>query len=422
MRQGRAERNAEINNDTGKSSTRIVLLLVIVFILLAAAGAVAYMYKSTKDSISLDFTDNDFSVEYGSRHATADYVADADGDVTPSKKILDTDSLGEKEVVYTVSKPILGGLLKPHGEYTLRYTVVDTQKPLVLWSGDGVILQKGGKFNISDVIGYGDNADRELDVKYKGKVNMEKAGKYPLRVTVTDDSGNKAEWALTVEVADEIPSYEDDSEGTKFADFVKTYKGEGRSFGIDVSSWQDDIDFEAVKKAGCEFVIIRVGFSTGDDEIATLDNTYKENIKKAQEAGLKVGAYMYSYDNSEEMVRKTAEWTIKQLDGVKLDLPVAFDWEDFGQFQTYNMNFSDLNRMYDVFSEELSKAGYDCILYSSKNYLEDIWEDADKRPVWLAHYTDDTDYEGPYMIWQASNTGRIDGIKGPVDMDIMYEN
>ena len=179
MRQGRAERNAEKNNVTVKSSTRTVLLLVIVFILLAAAGAVAYMYKSTKDSISLDFTDNDFSVEYGSRHAAADYVADADGDVTPSKKILDTDSLGEKEVVYTVSKPILGGLLKPHGEYTLRYTVVDTQKPLVLWSGDGVILKKGGKFNISDVIGYGDNADRELDVKYKGKVNMEKAGKYP---------------------------------------------------------------------------------------------------------------------------------------------------------------------------------------------------------------------------------------------------
>ena len=377
--------------------------MVIVIIVIAAAGFAAYKYKSAKDSISLDLKDNDFNVEFGSDLAAADYVADSNGDVSPSRKTLDTSSLGEKEIVYTVTKPVLGGFLKPSGEYVMHYTVVDTQKPLILWSGDGVILQKGEEFNISDIIGYGDNADSKLDVEYKGKVDMDKAGRYPLHVKVTDDSGNKTEWDLTVEVADELPSNEDDSEGTAFADFVNEYKGDGRSFGIDVSSWQDEIDFEAVKKAGCDFAIIRIGFSTGDDDVADLDNTYKENIINARSAGLKTGVYIYSYD------------------GVKLDLPVAFDWEDFGQFQTYNMNFRDVNRLYDVFSDELSKAGYDCMLYSSKNYLEDVWEDTDKRPVWLAHYTGSTDYEGPYMIWQASNTGRIDGIKGAVDMDIMYE-
>jgi len=395
--------------------------LVIVIIVLAAAGAVAYLYKSAKDSISLDLKDNDFKVEFGSDLKAADYVADANGTVTPSEKMLDTSSLGEKEIVYTVTKPVLGGLLKPSGEYAMHYTVVDTQKPLVLWSGDGVILQKGEEFNISDVIGYGDNADSKVDVEYKGKVNMDEAGRYPLQVTLTDDAGNKTEFSLTVEVADEIPPAGDDGGSTAFADFVSANSGEGRSFGIDVSSWQDEIDFEAVKKAGCDFAIIRIGFSTGDDDVADLDNTYKENIKNARAAGLKTGVYIYSYDSSEEMVKKTADWVVEQLDGVKLDLPVAFDWEDFGQFQTYNMNFRDVNRLYDVFSDELSKAGYDCMLYSSKNYLEDVWEDTDKRPVWLAHYTGSTDYEGPYMIWQASNTGRIDGIKGAVDMDIMYE-
>ena len=395
--------------------------MVIVIIVLAAAGAVAYLYKSAKDSISLDLKDNDFKVEFGSDLKAADYVADANGKVTPSEKMLDTSSLGEKEIVYTVTKPVLGGLLKPSGEYAMHYTVVDTQKPLVLRSGDGVILQKGEEFNISDVIGYGDNADSKVDVEYKGKVNMDEAGRYPLQVTLTDDAGNKTEFSLTVEVADEIPPAGDDGGSTAFADFVSANSGEGRSFGIDVSSWQDDIDFEAVKNAGCEFVIIRVGYSTGDDDIADLDDKYRANIKNARDAGLKVGVYIYSYDNSEDMVRKTADWVVQQLGGEKLDLPVAFDWEDFGQFQTYNMNFRDVNRLYDVFSDELSKAGYDCMLYSSKNYLEDVWEDTDKRPVWLAHYTGSTDYEGPYMIWQASNTGRIDGIKGAVDMDIMYE-
>ena len=395
--------------------------MVIVIIVLAAAGAVAYLYKSAKDSISLDLKDNDFKVEFGSDLKAADYVADANGKVTPSEKMLDTSSLGEKEIVYTVTKPVLGGLLKPSGEYAMHYTVVDTQKPLVLRSGDGVILQKGEEFNISDVIGYGDNADSKVDVEYKGKVNMDEAGRYPLQVTLTDDAGNKTEFSLTVEVADEIPPAGDDGGSTAFADFVSANSGEGRSFGIDVSSWQDDIDFEAVKNAGCEFVIIRVGYSTGDDDIADLDDKYRANIKNARDAGLKVGVYIYSYDNSEDMVRKTADWVVQQLGGEKLDLPVAFDWEDFGQFQTYNMSFRDVNRLYDAFSDEIRKAGYDCMLYSSKKFLEDVWEDTDKRPVWLAHYTDSTDYEGPYMIWQASNTGRIDGIKGAVDMDIMYE-
>ena len=417
----RSERNAQSNKSSDKSSTKKVLLLVVAVLVIAAAGAAAYKYKSAKDSISLDLKDNGFSVEFGDKVAAMDYVADASGEVKPSRKTLDTNSLGEKEIVYTVTKPVLGGLLKPHGEYTMSYAVVDTQAPLRLWSGDGVVLLKGGEFNISDVIGYGDNADREPKVEYTGKVNMDKTGDYPLHVTVTDASGNKTEWDLTITVADELPAQEDDDEGTQFADFVKAYKGDGRSFGIDVSSWQDDIDFEKVKKAGCEFVIIRIGFTTGDDEVATLDNTFKENLKNAKAAGLKTGVYLYSYDNSEEQVRAAADWVVQQLDGETLDLPVAFDWEDFGQFQTYKINFRDLNRMYDAFADELSEKGYDCMLYSSLNFLEDVWTDTDKRPVWLAHYTDKTDYDGPYLLWQASCTGRIDGIKGAVDMDILYE-
>jgi GH25 family lysozyme M1 (1,4-beta-N-acetylmuramidase) len=61
------------------------------------------------------------------------------------------------------------------------------------------------------------------------------------------------------------------------------------------------------------------------------------------------------------------------------------------------------------------------MLYGSKNVLETVWEDTDTRPVWLAHYTDKTDYKGKYRIWQAGNTGRIDGIDGAVDLDIMYD-
>ena len=61
------------------------------------------------------------------------------------------------------------------------------------------------------------------------------------------------------------------------------------------------------------------------------------------------------------------------------------------------------------------------MLYSSKFYLENVWLDYEDSNIWLAHYTDETDYKGPHRIWQASSSGRIDGISGAVDMNILYE-
>ncbi len=61
------------------------------------------------------------------------------------------------------------------------------------------------------------------------------------------------------------------------------------------------------------------------------------------------------------------------------------------------------------------------MIYSSRTYLENFWENKHDYPVWLAHYTKETTYEGKYLMWQLSNTGRIPGIDGPVDINIMYE-
>ena len=83
------------------------------------------------------------------------------------------------------------------------------------------------------------------------------------------------------------------------------------------------------------------------------------------------------------------------------------------------MDLQELNPSAEI-TDQISQSGYECMLYGSKNYLEKVWDNTDIRPVWLAHYTDNTDYEGPYYMWQASCTGRIDGIDGDVDMDVMY--
>ena len=129
---------------------------------------------------------------------------------------------------------------------------------------------------------------------------------------------------------------------------------------------------------------------------------------------------MFSYDDTPDTLKIATDTVIQRLSVEEgLDLPVAFDWEDFDAFQTHEMSFNELNKLYDVFAEEMKKAGYDTMLYGSLYRLEDIWTDTDSRPIWLAQYADKTSYKGPYMIWQASDIGRIDGINTDVDMDIM---
>jgi len=394
-------------------------LLILILILAAAiAGTTAYFYKTAYDSLSVTFTEDAPVLEFGENNSSMSYVKESDGEVSPDKDFMDAESVGNKKITYTVTKPVLGGLLKPSKDFSLAYTVRDSIPPLKIWSPGTAVVERGTEFDINELIAYGDNADPIPLISVDGEVNMDKNGKYPLHIKVTDSSGNATEWDLDVEVADSLPSYQDTSERTKFSDFRSAYKGKGRSFGIDVSAWQDDIDFKSVKKAGCEFVIIRIGY-TSDGDIH-IDKTFYNNLQRAKAAGLKIGVYLYSTDRTEELVRSSADWIIKTLAGANLDLPVAFDWEDFGNFQDYEMSFYELNKLYDAFADEISQAGYGCMLYGSKNYLEQIWDKTDVRPVWLAHYTEKTDYKGPYMLWQASCTGRISGISGDVDMDILY--
>ena len=396
-----------------------VLLLLILLLIIAIPSAIYYSYKSAKDSLMINFKTETFTAEIGDSRESMDLISEYEGIVTPSADFLDTDSVGEKKLVFTVSKPLYGGLLAPEKKVGYYYNVEDTIKPVMLWSGDGAVVEKGTEFDIKQVVGYGDNADPRPNVEYEGKVDMNTEGTYPLHVTVTDVSGNSIDWDTNITVAESIPTYDDDGSRFEFSDFKNTYAGDGRKFGIDVSVWQKDIDFEKVKAAGCDFVIIRIGWS--EDGKVTEDDNFQKNYDGAKAAGLPIGLYMYSYDNSEEDVTKAASWIAEKLNGEKLDYPVAFDWEDFGQFQNYEMSFITLNRMYDAFADELKNSGYDCILYSSMNFLEKVWEKTDTRPVWLAHYTDKTDYKGPYRIWQQSSTGKIDGIAGAVDMNVMYE-
>lgn len=295
------------------------------------------------------------------------------------------------------------------------YDVVDTTAPVVLNSGWNPYVKLDQPFNLSSLVGYVDNFDRSLDLSYTGEVDTSTIGRYDITATVTDDSGNSTSWDMAVYVLMDIPAPEDNNPRVNFTDFVDYYCYENVSYGIDVSAWQTNVDYEKVKAQGCEFVIMRMGYFYGD---IVMDDYYQQNMENATDAGLDVGVYFYTTANTEDEAREQARWIVEQLDGRELDYPVAFDWEEWGQFQQYGMNVRDLNEIFEAFCDELEKNGYTGMLYSSKNFLNNFWTNKNNRPVWLAHYVDETDYDGQFAIWQASAYGRMDGIEGDVDMNI----
>jgi len=175
-----------------------------------------------------------------------------------------------------------------------------------------------------------------------------------------------------------------------------------------------------VKNAGVEFVILRVGSTKGTKGDYFVDGKFKQNIKRANEVGMPVGIYFYSYATSKEKAIADANWILEQIKDYKVELPIAFDWENWSFYNDFNLSFFGLTDMANSFLDVFKEAGYEGMLYSSRNYLEQIWLKTD-YPIWLAHYTYKTSYSGPYSYWQMCNDGRVDGIYGDVDINIRYK-
>ncbi|MBR6402830.1 MAG: hypothetical protein IKS48_05555 [Eubacterium sp.] len=304
----------------------------------------------------------------------------------------------------------------------------DHEKPKFLTFNRSPKVNIGNEFNVHDFMGYGDNLDRDIQMTITGTVDTSSLGSYPITITLKDDAGNSIESDMTVNVVSSggyEPSSKDDgtpsaaNPSETFAEFKEKYKGDKRGFGIDVSRWQGAIDFQKVKAAGCDFAILRLGgFDDGDHYTDRQYNTY---IADAKAAGLKIGIYWHAEERNPDEVKKSVEYLDKVLNDEKLDFPIAYDWEDFNGFEDYGMNFSDINKCYDTFYDEIKDLGYEACLYSSLNFLENVWTNNRGGKVWLAHYTSQTDYTGPYYMWQQTSSGGIDGVYTNVDFNVYYE-
>lgn len=301
----------------------------------------------------------------------------------------------------------------------------DTTAPFFMNINRDAWVAVGNEFNINDFVSYIDNVDSEVELEINGYVDTSVIGTYHLDLTITDDEGNATSDTMNVTVYQPSDSGSGEQytgttteNATPFADFMAAYQGDSIHYGIDVSKWQGSINWQSVADAGCEFAFIRAGWSS-EGEFHE-DEYFVANMEGANAAGIPVGIYVYTTDNTVEYVTALADTVCDLADQYEVDLPIVFDWENFfSGFQKYHLSIQDMNVLYHAFEQQVGARGYSSMIYGSKFIFEIIWDD-DILNVWLAHYTSQTDYAGFYRIWQQSCTGTIPGIDAYVDMDLYY--
>ena len=197
--------------------------------------------------------------------------------------------------------------------------------------------------------------------------------------------------------------------------------------GIDVSTFQGDIDWQKVKEAGITFAIIRVG-GRGYGEAGTLyaDKRAQDNSKGAKEDGLEVGAYFFSQAVNETEAVEEADYVLEQVKDWELTMPIVFDWEYISEeARTTYVEPQMLTDCMNAFSARIRQAGYQPMIYVNMDQAADSFyiEEVEDTALWLAMYNGWK--ENPYKVamWQYTNTGSVPGISGNVDINLqlMYD-
>lgn len=183
--------------------------------------------------------------------------------------------------------------------------------------------------------------------------------------------------------------------------------------GIDVSKWQGAIDWNSVAAQGYTFAFIKIGSSKSG-----LDPTFIPNMVGASAAGLRTGAYVYSYATTVEDAVAEATFAINALQNMPVSMPVVFDIED-----TVHKPLGPVQQqaLVNAFCTVIENEGYYPMVYASKNWFQTRLGHT-VYDQWVAQYADACDYPLPFTVWQATSKGAVAGIGGNVDINYLYKD
>lgn len=200
------------------------------------------------------------------------------------------------------------------------------------------------------------------------------------------------------------------------------------SLGVDVSYHNQGINWPAVRAQGVDFAIVRLGYRGWETGILHDDTCFRQNLRGAKAAGLKVGVYVYSTAvNAAEAVEEAA-LVLRSLNGFPLDLPVYFDTEQSGEYPYGRADRLSKTRRYEIitsFCRVIEDGGYRVGVYSGQNYFKYhvAFETLKPYDVWLASYTRYNrlpDFPYDYRMWQFTDRAVVSGIRGKADLNAVF--
>ncbi|MCI5856505.1 MAG: fibronectin type III domain-containing protein [Agathobacter sp.] len=222
------------------------------------------------------------------------------------------------------------------------------------------------------------------------------------------------------------------------------FDGQELFHGIDVSKWQNTIDWAACKEAGVDFAIIRVGYRKLETGELLEDPTYKQNIKGALDNGINVGVYVFSQALTTKEAREEAKFLIKRVKKYDVTLPLVIDYEG-GSYTANGKSYpgrleqayangtvdkTSATKTVRAFCKYVKNAGYIPMIYANSNYLVNKIDGealGKSYKIWQARYAQSTDpnngylyYPGSYEYWQYSDSGYIGSLK--VDCNFLYKD
>lgn len=381
----------------------LVGLLSLILGLLLSIAILTY-----KDTVILK---PNLTVEFNTNASVSDFIYHLDGTLLEDKTI-NTTKLGTQKIKYNYKNN--------YGWYktgTFNVEVIDTTSPIIMVKSI-LTLSKGYDKKLEDTILCGDEASDNVKCQIEGTYNLNKVGLYNLKITAIDESNNKTEKSFILNIINNTNNT-DTSSYINYKDIYGKYKNTSTLIGLDISKWQEEVDFEKLKKNNVEFIMIKLGGQSEIDGEINLDPYFYDNLEQAINNNIKVGLYFYSYAKTPKEAKNQAKYILNAIKDYDITMPIAFDWENWTNYNEFNLSFYNLNSIAQSFINEINTNGYKSLLYTSKTYLENIWY-KENYNLWLANYSN-TQYQYPHKMWQVCSDGKINGINGYVDIDVYFK-
>ena len=199
-----------------------------------------------------------------------------------------------------------------------------------------------------------------------------------------------------------------------------------KSYGIDVSHYQGEIDWDAVKNSGVTFAILKIGEYWSNSKKVIFDQFFERNYQACKRLGIAIGGYFYSYAFNSSEANEEADICLSLIKNKKFELPIFLDVEDKlikNAVANGVASVESLTSAAVTFCERMSSAGYQGGVYASRDFFYNYFNipTLERFAIWLAHYTSvQTDYTGKYDFWQYTSKGSVPGINGNVDLNWFF--